>query len=207
MGTASEARPSQIDEEESAGPPALPGEVTRILNAWSDGDPEALDQLIVLVVDDLTRIARNCMQKERGEHTLEPSALVNELYLRLTGQRKTTWANRLQFFSFAAQMMRKILIDHARRRDTDKRGQGYAKLPIDEALGVPDGDDVDLERLDGALNDLAKLDPRQARIVELRFFVGLSVAEIETIMGCSRATVIRDWRTARLWLMQYMEAA
>ena len=186
-------------------PTRIHGDVTQILLDWNRGDPDALNELISQVFEDLRRIARNCMHKERAEHTLQPTALVHELFLRLAGQRKVDWANRLQFFSFAAQLMRNILVDHSRRRETEKRGQGIPRLPLDDALGVPAELDVDLERLDEALDDLAKLDPRQSRIVELRFFAGLSVNEIEEVMGCSRATVIRDWRTAKLWLLHYLQ--
>lgn len=185
--------------------PEPPGDVTRILLDWNDGDPEALDSLVGQVFEDLRRIARNCMKKERAEHTLEPTALVHELYLRLTGQRKTEWENRLQFFTFAAQVMRKILLDHARRRHAEKRGQGARNLPLDDGLEIVESLDVDLKRLEDALKDLARLDPRQSQIVELRFFAGLSVSEIEEVLGCSRATVIRDWRTAKLWLLHYLQ--
>lgn len=196
---------SEAAEVPGTAEPELSGDVTRILLDWNDGDPEALDHLVGQVFDDLRRIACNCMKKERSEHTLEPTALVHELYLRLTGQRKTEWENRLQFFTFAAQVMRKILLDHARRRRTEKRGQGIRKLSLDHGLEVVERLDVDLERLDDALKDLARLDERQSRIVELRFFAGLSVSEVEKVLGCSRATVIRDWRTAKVWLLHYLQ--
>lgn len=183
-----------------------PGDVTRILFDWNRGDPEALNELVSFVFADLRRLARKCMGKERVDHTLQPTALVHELFLRLSGQRKVEWENRTQFFSFAVQLMRKVLVDHARRRSTEKRGQGAPRLPLDEALGVPSDLGVELEALDSALSDLARLDPRQCRVVELRFFVGLSVDEVREVLGCSRATVIRDWRTAKLWLLRYLRS-
>jgi RNA polymerase sigma factor (TIGR02999 family) len=183
---------------------APPGDVTRVLLDWNRGDPEALNELVSLVFADLRRLARKCMGKERVDHTLQPTALVHELFLKLSGQRKVDWENRTQFFSFAAQLMRNLLVDHARRRSTEKRGQGVPRLSLDEALGVPSELGVELEALDQALSDLARLDPRQSRIVELRFFAGLSVDEVREVLGCSRATVIRDWRTAKLWLLRYL---
>lgn len=189
----------------AAGGTALDGDVTRILKHWNEGDPDALNELISEVFRDLRRMARKCMRSERDDHTLQPTALVHELYLRLAGQRQVAWQNRLQFFTFAAQLMRKILVDHARRHRASKRGRGAPRLPLDEALELPLGASVDLERLDEALKDLARLDPRQSQIVELRFFGGLSVREVQEVMGCSRATVVRDWRTAKLWLLHYLQ--
>lgn len=185
--------------------PVLDGDVTRILKGWNQGDPEALSELIPEVFSDLRRMARKCMRSERGDHTLEPTALVHELYLRLARQRVVDWQNRFQFFTFASQLMRKILVDHARRHQTSKRGRGIPSLPLSEALELPQPTDVDLESLDEALRVLTGLDPRQSQVVELRFFAGLSVREVQEVLGCSRATVIRDWRTAKLWLLHYLQ--
>ncbi len=181
-----------------------PSEITQILFDWNRGVPDALDALVARVFADLRRIAGNLMKGERADHTLEPTALVHELYLRLRGQRKTEWENRAQFFSFAAQVMRKVLVDHSRRHQAEKRGEGAPKKSLEEILELPEDLDVDLVRLDEGLQDLARLDPRQSRIVALRFFAGLSVEEVEEVLGCSRATVIREWRTAKLWLLDYL---
>ncbi len=184
-------------------------EVTRLLDAWSAGDPEALEQLIPLVVDDLKQIAGAYLARERPGHTLEPTALVNELYLRLAGRRTVRWESRTQFFASMAEIMRRILVDHARRRTAVKKGGGARKLSFDEAV---DGRtlwgpairaiDVDLVALDDALRSLAEVDPRQARIVELRYFGGLTIEETARTLESSPTTVKREWHTARLWLLR-----
>jgi RNA polymerase sigma factor (TIGR02999 family) len=180
-----------------------PAEVTKLLRDWSHGDRAALERLIPLVFDDLRQIAGALFQREGEAHTLQPTALVNEVYLRLIKQ-KVEWQNREQFFATAALLMRRILVDYAKQRQTAKRGSGAAKIPLDEAAGVPlaAAANVDLEALDQALTRLAEIDPRQARIVELRFFVGLSHEEVGTVLGISETTVKREWKTARLWLFR-----
>ena len=179
------------------GPPDL--EVTALLQRWSRGDQEALEQLIPLVYEKLRQLASSRLRAERPGHTLQPTALVNEAYLRLVGQKKVAWQNRSHFYGIAAQMMRRILVDHARRRGAAKREGGVRFVVTIEEEGAPDRD-IELLELDSALSDLGRLDPRQARIVELRFFGGLSVEETAEVAGVSTATVKREWRTARAFL-------
>ncbi|MEM9599186.1 MAG: sigma-70 family RNA polymerase sigma factor [Acidobacteriota bacterium] len=180
------------------------GEVTRLLLAWSDGDEAALERLMPLVTDELRRIARRYMEKERRDHTLQPTALVHEVYLRLVDRRRVHWRNRAHFFGFAAQSMRRILVDHARVRQADKRNDGLKPLSLDEALGVADQQDLELIALDDGLKALAEFDLRQSRVIELHFFAGLNFREIGEILGISPATVKREWRAARLWLYRQM---
>jgi len=181
-------------------------EVTGLLLEWSAGDPDALDKLMPIVVAELRRIARSQFARETPGHTLQPTALVNELYLRLVGHRKVAWKNRAQFFGVAAKLMRRILVDHARRRRADKRGGGGQKIPLEALLvtldGVADFPDTDLLALDEALSHLAAFDPRQARVVELRFFGGLTQEEVAEVLDISPTTVKDDWRLARLWLLR-----
>lgn len=181
----------------------IPGsDVTRLLDAWSEGDEEALDRLMPLVVDDLRRMAGAQMAEETPGHTLEPTALVNELYLKLVGRRSVHWRNRTHFFATMAQIMRRILVDHARYRKAVKKGGEALRVTFDKALGVPaEEEGTDLVALDDALRRLAELDPRQARIVELRYFGGLTLEETAHTLGVSTMTVKREWRTARLWLL------
>ena len=179
------------------GPPDL--EVTALLQRWSRGDQEALEQLIPLVYEKLRQLASSRLRAERAGHTLQPTALVNEAYLRLVGQKKVAWQNRSHFYGIAAQMMRRILVDHARRRGAAKREGGVQFVVTIVEEGAPDRD-IELLELDRALSDLGRLDPRQARIVELRFFGGLSVEETAEVAGVSTATVKREWRTARAFL-------
>jgi RNA polymerase sigma factor (TIGR02999 family) len=153
-----------------------------------------------LVVDDLRRIARNRLAREAPGHTLQPTALVNEAYLRLASRRSVTWRDRAQFFGCLAGMMREILVDHARRQSSEKRGGGVPKLSLDEALDAGVEPEVDLLEVDAALGRLAGFDPRQARIVELRFFAGLTAREVAEVLEVSRKTVQREWKVARLWL-------
>jgi RNA polymerase sigma factor (TIGR02999 family) len=180
--------------------PTSPGEITELLAEWSDGDPEALERLMPLVFEDLRQLARKQFRRESDGHTLQPTALVHEVYMRLSGQRKVEWENRAQFFAFAAMLMRRILVDHAKARRAAKRGGQARPLPLDEAFAVPGGGDVDVLALDEALTDLARIDPRQARIVELRYFVGLTQDEAAEVLSVSTTTVKREWRSARLWL-------
>lgn len=176
-----------------------PREVTALLRDWSGGDRQALERLMPLVYGELRRLAASYLRRERPDHTLQPTALVNEAYLRLVDQRSVSWANRAHFFGIAAQLMRRILVDHARRRQAAKRAAAY-RVTATPAVS-PSGDRApELLALDGALSDLEKLDARQARIVELRFFAGLTVEETAEVTGVSPATVKREWRTARAWL-------
>ena len=175
-------------------------EVTRLLKAWSQGDPDALEKLVPLVFDDLRRIARRYFNHEASGHTLQPTALVNEVYLKLVDQHSLHWRDRVHFFGVASGLIRRILVDHARKRQTAKRGSGAPKITFDEALALPDVEDVDLIALDDALTDLARLSVRQSRIVELRFFVGLTFEEVATVEKISRSTVIREWNHCKLWL-------
>ena len=179
-------------------------EVTALLLAWSEGDEAALGKLLPVVMEELKKIAQRYLNKEGREHTLQPTALVNELYLKLKDRRTVQWKNRAQFFGVAAGMMRQILVDHARGRQAAKRGQGVPRVPLDESLGLAHLRPEDLVALDDALKDLAATDPQGAKVVELRFFAGLSYAEIGEVLGCSETTVKREWRAARLWLLRAM---
>ena len=175
-------------------------DVTRLLKAWSNGDSGALERLMPIVFDDLRRIAKRYFDREASGHTLQPTALVNEVYLRLVDQRSVSWRDRIHFFGVAAKLIRRVLVDHARKRQTAKRGSGAQKVTFDEALDLPDVRDADLIALDDALTDLAKLSRRQSRIVELRFFVGLTFEEVAAVEKLSRSTVIREWNHSKLWL-------
>ena len=175
-------------------------DVTQLLHEWIQGDASALEKLIPLVFEDLRQIAGRLFQRESDAHTLQPTALVNEVYLRLMDQRKVFWQNREQFFGVAAMMMRRILVDYAKGRQAAKRGSGIPTVQLDEMIAVPELRGVDVVALDEALTRLADLDERQGRIVELRFFTGLSNEEIADILGISVTTIKREWRTAKLWL-------
>lgn len=177
-------------------------EVTELLLRWSDGDRGALEHLMPLVFDELRLLARGYFRSERGEHTLQPTALVNEVYLKLVDQRRVTWQNRSQFFRFASTLMRRLLVDHARTKGAFKRGSGAAPVPLDEVVVVTEeADPALLLAIDDCLTRLAVIDPRQARIVEMRYFAGLTLEEIAEAEGVALSTVKRDWRTARLWLL------
>ena len=179
-------------------------QVTELLAAWGHGDRAALDELMPVVYDELRRLAKNHLRKERPDHTLQTTALVHEAYLRLVDQKSVNWQNRAQFFGIAAQMMRRILINHAKERQAKKR-QGYAtKVSLDEAVSFFEKREVDLMVLDEALNDLAALDPQQTRIVELRFFGGLTIDEVSAVLGISPATTKREWDSAKLWLRRQL---
>jgi RNA polymerase sigma factor (TIGR02999 family) len=177
-------------------------DVTKLLHDWSQGDAAALEKLIPLVFEDLRQIAGRLFQRESDDHTLQPTALVSEVYLRLMDQRKVHWQNREQFFGVAALMMRRILVDYAKGKQAAKRGSGIRNVSLDEALAVAELREVDVVALDEALSRLAEIDPRQGRIVELRFFMGLSNERIAEILDISVTTVKREWRTARLWLFR-----
>lgn len=179
-----------------------PPEVTKLLRDWSHGDESALEKLIPLVFEDLRQIAGALFQRESEAHTLQPTALVNEVYLRLIKQ-KVEWQNREQFFALAALLMRRILVDYAKQRHTAKRGSGAVKIPLDQLTSIPQAvAGLDIEALDEALSRLEEIDSRQAHIVELRFFVGLRHEEIGELLGISETTVKREWKTARLWLFR-----
>jgi RNA polymerase sigma factor (TIGR02999 family) len=174
--------------------------VTELLIDWSKGDKGALDRLMPLVYDELRRLARHHLSLENPGHTLQSTALVHEAYLRLVDQDRVQWQNRAQFFAVAAQLIRRILVDHARQRHASKRGGAAQKLSLDESIATPQHKDVDLVALDDALNDLSRLDSQQAQVIELRFFAGLTIAESAEALGISPATVHRDWITAKAWL-------
>ncbi|MDT5269217.1 MAG: hypothetical protein QOH49_1403 [Acidobacteriota bacterium] len=177
-----------------------PEEVTQILQEVSGGDREAPARLMPLVYDELRRLADHYLRQERADHTLQPTALVHEAYLRLVDQTRVDWQNRAHFFGVAAQLMRRILVDYARRHQTSKRGGLRQKLTLDEAVDYSQTRDVDLVRLDDALTALAQFDARQSQIVELRFFGGLTIEETAEALGISPATVKVDWNMAKAWL-------
>ena len=174
--------------------------ITRLLHAWQEGDAGARDRLFVLVYEELRRRAGVQFRRERQGHTLRPTALVNEAYLRLMGQDRVRWQNRAQFFAIASEMMRRVLVDHARERKAAKREGSAVRVALEDDVATTQAREVDLIALDGALDELAAMDPRQSRVVELRFFGGLDLAEIAEVLEVSRATVDRDWRFARTWL-------
>ena len=178
----------------------LQHEVTQILNEWSDGDADAPARLMPFVYDELRRRARSYLARERISHTLQPTALVHEAYLRLVDQTRVNWQNRAHFFGLAANMMRRILVDHARARATGKRGGEDVRLSIEDVQIPLEQRAANLVALDEALNELAKFDERKSKIVEMRFFGGLTDEEIAEVLGISSRTVLRDWQTARLWL-------
>jgi RNA polymerase sigma factor (TIGR02999 family) len=180
-------------------------EVTTLLVAWSDGDRAALEELTPLVYTELHRLAHNHMRRERQANTLQTSALVNEAYLRLIDQRSVRWQNRAHFFSIAARLMRRILIDHARSHQYAKRGGGTRRVSLDEAALVAQEQAAELIDLDDALQSLAAIDPRKCQVIELRFFGGMSVEESAEVLGVSAVTVMRDWTTAKAWLQREMQ--
>ena len=180
--------------------------VTELLVAWSKGDERALEALTPLVYDELRRLARSYMRQERSGHTLQSTALVHEAFLRLIDQR-VQWNSRAHFFGIAAQMMRRILVDHAKAQSTAKRGAGALRIELDEGLATAPSRDVDLLALDEALERLTKLDPQRSRIVELRFFGGLSNEESAEVLGVSPATIQRQWAGARAWLFHELKTA
>jgi RNA polymerase sigma factor (TIGR02999 family) len=185
--------------------PAIPEEITQLLMNWSQGDKAALDQLVPLVYPELRRLAKRHMNRENPAHTLQTSALINEAYLKLVDQQNVQWQNRAHFFAVAAQVMRHILVDHARTRNYAKRGGGASKLPLDEAAALTERRATELIALDDALRDLARLDERRSQIIELRFFGGLSLEETAEVMNISPSTVQREWRAARAWLHHTIE--
>lgn len=185
--------------------PASSTQINRLLAEWGRGDQEAREELIPVVYDELRRIERRRLWHERPDHTLQSAALVNEAYLRLVGSKPLEWQNRAHFFGVAAQMMRHILVDHARNRLAAKRGAGAPRLQLDPEIASPQQTEVDVVALDGALTKLAGLDSRASRLIELRFLGGLSVEETAVVLGISPRTVKREWAAARAWLRLEME--
>ena len=181
-------------------------QVSKLLDDWGQGDQDAREALIPLVYDELRRLARRHLRRERPDHTLQSAALVHEAYLRMVHQEPLQWQNRAHFFGVAAQMMRHILVDHARGRLAAKRGAGAPRLTLDAQIALPQKREVDLVALDDALNQLAALDPQQGRLVELRFFGGLSIEEASIVLGISPATLKREWAIARAWLQREMKS-
>jgi len=180
-------------------------EITQLLAQWREGNQSALDELYPLVYDELHRLARRYMSRERKGHTLQTTALINEAYVRLVDQKNVPWANRSHFFAISAQIMRRILIDHARRHQYAKRGGGARQVSLEEALTVVMPDQSgELLRLDEALKSLAEMDPRRSQVVELRYFGGLNNEEIAGVLQISENTVTRDWNMARAWLYQQL---
>jgi len=181
-------------------PDDTPPDVTRLLQAWNDGQPGALDALMPIVYGELHRLAKASLRRERPDHTLQATALVNEAYVRLVGQTRMRWQNRAQFFGTAAQFMRRILVDHARDRLSAKRGAGAPRIELDEAILMTQERGIDLLALDAALERLEQLDARQGQLVVLRFFGGLTIEEAAEVLEISPATAKREWVTARMWL-------
>lgn len=177
-------------------------EVTQLLARWSVGDRAALDRLVPAVYGELRRMAARYLRKERPQHTLQPTALVHEAFVKLVDQRDVRWQNRAHFFGVAAQLMRRILVDHARERDAEKRGGGAACVPLSDSLAIAPSDHIDILAVDDALNRLGEIDPDQVRIVELRFFGGLTVEETAEVLGWSPGSVKREWRVAKAWLQR-----
>ena len=182
-------------------------QITELLAEWSGGNQAALDELYPLVYDELHRLARRYMSRERKGHTLQTTALINEAYVRLVDQRNVQWANRSHFFAISAQIMRRILIDHARRHAYAKRGGGAQQVSLDETAAIALDNLSEFLRLDEALQSLAELDPRRSRVVELRYFGGLNNEEIAGVLKISKNTVIRDWNMARAWLHRQLSGS
>ncbi|MCY7375125.1 MAG: sigma-70 family RNA polymerase sigma factor [Pyrinomonadaceae bacterium] len=178
-------------------------EVTQLLQDWSDGKREALDELLPLVYDELRRLAHNYLRRERPEHTLQTTALVHEAYLKLIDQHSVDWKNRAQFFALSAQAMRRILLDNARKHISAKRGKGE-KIALEDAPEISTEPDKNLIALDSALQELEKIDAKQSKIIELRYFGGLTIEETAEVLKISPATVKREWTFARAWLYQRM---
>jgi RNA polymerase sigma factor (TIGR02999 family) len=182
-----------------------PHDVTQMLHDWSEGDQGAAERLMPLVYDELRKLARDYLRRERADHTLQPTALVNEAYLKLVDQRRVNWQNRSHFFGIAAQIMRRILVDHARSHAAEKRGGMRHKLSLDEANVLPAERALDLIELDDALRRLSEVFPRKGQVIELRFFGGLSVEETAHVLGVSDKTVMREWQSAKLWLYRELD--
>ena len=188
-------------------PACSPHEITQLLAEWSNGNQTALDKLYPLVYDELHKMAGRYMNRERRDHTLQTTALINEAYVRLVDQKHVHWENRAHFFAISAQIMRRILIDHARRHAYAKRGGGAQKVSLDETAIVASDPATDLILLDEALGRLAEIDPRRGQVVELRYFGGLNNEEIAGVLKISENTVTRDWNMARAWLYQELSGS
>jgi RNA polymerase sigma factor (TIGR02999 family) len=176
------------------------GSVSHLLRAWGRGDLQARDELVPVVYRELRRRAGAYLRRERSDHTLQPTALVHEADMRLTAQDRVAWQNRAHFFAIAAQMMRRVLIDHAREHQAAKRPGAHLKVLLDDGIGAAQPRECELMMVDDALVELTRIDPRQGQIVELRYFGGLSEQEVAAVLSISRATVTREWQTARAWL-------
>lgn len=187
--------------------PPSQNEVTQLLLDWGNGDKAALDKLVPVVYQELRRLAGYYMRRERPGHTLQTSALVNEVYMRLVDYRQMRWQSRAHFFAVAAQAMRRILVEHARKRHVAKRGGGAVQVSFDEAATVSEKQAADLIALDDALTSLEAIDPRKSRIVELRYIGGLNIEEAAEVLDISPATVQREWRAAKAWLYREIKAA
>lgn len=188
-------------------PTRSPHEITQLLAEWSDGNQTALDKLYPLVYDELHRMANRYMNRERKDHTLQTTALIHEAYVRLVDQKHVHWTNRAHFFAISAQIMRRILIDHARRHAYAKRGGGAQKVSLDETAIIAGDRASDMLLLDEALKRLAEMDPRRGQVVELRYFGGLNNEEIADVLKISENTVTRDWNMARAWLYQELSGS
>jgi len=187
--------------------PATTDQITQLLADWSDGDKSALDRLTPLIYEELRRLAHHYMRRERPGHTLQTTALVNEAYVRLINRKNIDWQNRDHFFAIAAQLMRTILVDHARRHGYSKRGGGARRISLNEAAVVSQDRTAEVVELDEALTRLAVFDPQQSRIVELRFFGGLTIKQTADVLGLSPATIKREWSTARAWLFRELDVS
>lgn len=187
--------------------PNTSNQVTALLIRWGQGDSAACEKLFPLVYDELRRVARRCLAGERPDHTLQSTALVHEAYIRLIGDSSLHLDHRVHFFAIAARLMRQILVDHARMRSATKRGGKCLTVTLNEGIAAPEQRELDVIALDSALQELSRIDPQQAQIVEMRFFADLSIEETAQALGISPATVKRDWAMARAWLYRTMKAA
>jgi RNA polymerase sigma factor (TIGR02999 family) len=181
------------------------GQVSSLLRQWSDGEEQALEQLVPIIYKELRRLAHYHLRRERDGHTLQTTALVHEVYLRLRGQNEPRWEDRAHFFAVAARLMRRILVDYSRRRGAEKRGGASTHISLDDALTIPVGKQFDLLALDEALDALSSIQPRKYQVVEMRFFAGLGAKEIAMVLKTTEATVRRDWIIAKGWLFRYLE--
>ncbi len=185
----------------------VPDDVTKELARWSEGEPEAVERLLPMVYDELRKLARAYMKKERQEHTLQPTVLVHEAYLRLAGQLPPPWRDRVHFYGIFARIMRQVLVDHARRQGADKRGGAAVRVSIEEGAVVADPLAADLLLLDDALKRLRSFDERKCQIIELRFFGGLTIDECASFLGLSTPTIVNETRLARAWLYKEIRGA
>ena len=187
--------------------PELSKQVSELLANWNKGDAEAREALMPLVYNELRKLAASHLRRERNDHTLQPTALVHEVYLRLAEQKNVQWQDKSHFFGVTAQLMRRILVDHARSHMADKRGSGLPKVPLNEAIAMSREQPAELLALDESLTRLASTDPQQSRIVELRVFAGLTIEQTAEVLGISPATVKRDWNLAKAWLLREIDKA